>query len=303
MFPDHIIFMKHLDRHNFNQELEKKVKKVINDHGLINDHDKVAVALSGGKDSVLTLHILNKIRKESDFNFKLLAIAVDEGIHGYREDGIRSARNNSYKLGVDLYEVSLKNELGFTLDQVAKFYQTACVPCGVFRRYLLNRTAYELGVDKLATGHNLDDEVQSFLMSFARADVRRFGKFGPKQERIHPKMVPRIKPLWLIPEKEVGLWAVSNEVDVHLAECPYAYQSLRSRLKNYLNSLEEERPGTKLNFLKFFQKNLKIGKRDVKLYECQICGQPSSASTCKVCEMSEHIKQEMKLNKEDRENK
>jgi len=293
--------MKHLDRHNFNQELEKKVKNVINDYNLINGNDKVAVALSGGKDSVLTLHLLNKIRKEPDFDFELVAIAVDEGIHGYREDGIKSARNNAYQLGVDLHEVSLKNELDFTLDQVAKFYQTACVPCGVFRRYLLNKAACELGVDKLATGHNLDDEVQSFLMSFSRADVRRFGKFGPKQERIHPKMVPRIKPLWLIPEKEVGIWAVLNEVDVHLAECPYAYQSLRSRLKNYLNSLEEERPGTKLNFLKFFQKNLKIGKKEVKLYECQICGQPSSAPTCKVCEMREYIGQEMmKNNKMDK---
>lgn len=285
--------MKHLDYQNFNQKLENKVKKVIMDYNLINEGDKVAVALSGGKDSVLTLHILDKLLCENEFDFELLAIAIDEGISGYREDGTESARSNASELGVEYHEVSMESEMGFSLDQAAQFFQTACVPCGVFRRYLLNRTAHQLGADKLATGHNLDDEVQSFLMSFVRADVRRFAKFGPKQERIHPKMVPRIKPLWLVPEKEVGMWAVMNEVDVHLAECPYAYQSLRSRLKNYLNHLEEERPGTKLNLLQFFQKNLQINKKKVKINECQICGEPSSASICKACEMQEFIKNEL----------
>jgi uncharacterized protein (TIGR00269 family) len=285
--------MKHLDYQNFNQELENKVKKVITDYNLIDEGDKVAVALSGGKDSVLTLHILDKLLKENEFDFELLAIAIDEGISGYREEGTESARNNAYQLGVEYHEVSLNKEIGFTLDEAAKFFKTACVPCGVFRRYLLNRTAHQLGVHKLATGHNLDDEVQSFLMSFARADVRRFAKFGPKQERIHPKMVPRIKPLWLVPEKEVGMWAIMNEVEVHMAECPYAYQSLRSRLKNYLNHLEEDRPGTKMNLLEFFQKNLQIDKKKVKINECQICGEPSSASICKACEMQEFIKNEL----------
>jgi len=285
--------MKHLDRQNFNQELETKVKKIITGYNLIDKGDKVAVALSGGKDSVLTLHIMDKLLNEDDFDFKLMAIAIDEGIGGYREEGMESARNNAHQLGVEYHEVSLESEFGFSLDEASQFFQTACVPCGVFRRYLLNRTASQLGADKLATGHNLDDEVQSFLMSFARADVRRFAKFGPKQDRIHPKMVPRIKPLWMVPEKEVGIWAIMNEVDVHLAECPYAHQSLRSRLKNYLNQLEENHPGTKMNMLKFFKKNLQVDKKEVKLTQCQICGEPSSASTCKACEMQEFIKQNL----------
>lgn len=282
--------MKPLDPQNFNQDLEKRVEKVITDYKLINNGDKVAVALSGGKDSVLTLHILNKFQKESNLNFELVCIAIDEGIKGYRHDGMRSARTNASLLDVELYEVSLKDELGFTLDDAASFYQTACVPCGVFRRYLLNKTAYQLDVDKLATGHNLDDEVQSYLMSFARADVRRFGKFGPVQERIHPKLVPRIKPLWLITEKEAGTWAVMNNIDIHLAECPYAHKSLRSKLKNYLNNLEGEKPGTKRNILQFFQKSLIVDKKEVNLHECMICGEPSSVITCKACEMQKIIK-------------
>ena len=281
--------MKPVPREDFNHRLEERVMRLIKDYELIDCGEMVVVALSGGKDSVLTLHILDKFRKSPNFDFDLSAIAIDEGISGYREKGMDVARKNAHELNVELLEISLEKELGFTLDQASNFYQTACVPCGVFRRYLLNRTAFEMGADKLATGHNLDDEVQSFLMSFARADTRRFGKFGPRLHRIHPKMVPRIKPLWLIPEKEVGMWAVLNEVDVHLAECPYAHQSLRSRLKTYLNNVEENRPGTKLNILKFFQKSFKTDKKPVNLYECQICGEPSSALTCKACEMQRDL--------------
>jgi uncharacterized protein (TIGR00269 family) len=287
----YIYFMKPRDRHHFNQELENRVEKVIAEYNLIDNGDKVAVALSGGKDSVLTLHILHKLVEEGDFDFKLLAIAIDEGIVNYREEGLEVARTQARDLGVEYHELSLKKEFGFSLDEAAEFYQTACVPCGVFRRYLLNRTASQFGVDKLATGHNLDDEVQSYLMSFARADVRRFAKFGPKQERIHPRMVPRIKPLWLVKEKEVGIWAILNEIPVHLAECPYAHTSLRSRLKNYLNQLEEDRPGTKMNLLNFFQKNLhNLDQKKIELHSCQKCGEPSSAPLCKACEIQEFLK-------------
>ena len=282
--------MKSLQREDFNYHLEKRVIGIIQDFNLIDDREMVAVALSGGKDSILILHILDKFRKSSNFDFDLTAIVIDEGISGYREKGLAVARKNTHELDVKLLEISLEEEMGFTLDQASKCYQTACVPCGVFRRYLLNRTAFEMGADKLATGHNLDDEVQSYLMSFARADTRRFGKFGPKLRRIHPKMVPRIKPLWLIPEKEVGIWAILNEIDVHLAECPYAHQSLRSRLKTYLNDLEEERPGTKLNIIKFFQKSFKTNKELVQLHECKTCGEPSSALICKACEMQRDLK-------------
>jgi len=281
--------MKGLHRVGFNYRLEERVIKVMQDFNLIDNGEMVAVALSGGKDSILTLHILDKLRKTPNFIFDLAAIVIDEGISGYREKGLAVARKSALEMDVELLEISLEKEMGFTLDQASKHYHSACVPCGVFRRYLLNRTAFEIGADKLATGHNLDDEVQSFLMSFARADTRRFGKFGPKLHRIHPKMVPRIKPLWLIPEKEVGLWAILNDVDIHLAECPYAHQSLRSRLKNYLNNLEEDRPGTKLNILKFFQKSFMTNKKLVKLHECQICGEPSSAITCKACEMQRDL--------------
>lgn len=282
--------MRSLDREVFNQNLFERIENVINDYSLIESGENIVIALSGGKDSVLTLYALDKLREK--FNFQLWAIAIDEGIAGYRSEGLQIARHHASKLGIELIEKSLKSEMAITLDQAAEYHHTACIPCGVFRRYLLNQAAYDLGAEKLATGHNLDDEVQSFLMSFARADTRRFGKFGPKLEQIHPKMIPRIKPLWKIPEKEVGLWAVLNGVEVHMAECPYAYTSFRSKLKNYLNQLEENRPGTKMNLLNSFQKSFRSGlppQSGAELYECKRCGEPSSALLCKACEIREEI--------------
>lgn len=275
--------MEPLNREKFNQSLEKRVKMVINDYNLLQKGEKVAVALSGGKDSVLTLHLLCKFQEE--FNLKLVAITIDEGISGYREEGVKVARENAANLGIEMVEKSFNGEFGLNLDQISNQYKSACIPCGVFRRYLLNKTAYQIGADKLATGHNLDDEVQSFLMSFARADFRRFSKFGPILDRIHPQLVPRIKPLWKIPEKDVGTWIILNGMKAHFDECPYSHQSLRAKLKNYLNNLEEDYPGTKKALMESFEKSFKHQIMPIKLTECEICGEASSLKICKACEM------------------
>jgi uncharacterized protein (TIGR00269 family) len=279
--------MEPLSREKFKESIIGRARSVINEYDLFEGGEKIAIALSGGKDSVLTLHLLNEFKDE--YNLELVAISIDEGIEGYRREGLQIARENTGKQGIELVEKSFRDEFCFRLDQLAGKYKSACIPCGVFRRYLINKTAYELGADKVATGHNMDDEIQSFLMSFARADLRRFSKFGPKLEQIHPRLIPRIKPLWNIPEKDVGTWAVLNEIPVHFAECPYAHLSLRGKIKNYLNHLEEDHPGSKTAILESFQKTFKNQESIVKLVECERCGEPSSLNICKACEMLEDI--------------
>ncbi len=274
-------------KEEFNKNIEDNVRKIIEKYELLADNEKVAVALSGGKDSILTLHMLNKFK--DDYNIDLVAITIDEGISGYRNEGVDAARKNAEDLGIKLVEKSFLDEFGFELDNVFNFYKSACIPCGVFRRYLLNRTAYETGACKIATGHNLDDEIQSFLMSFSRADFRRFSKFGPKLDAIHKKLVPRIKPLWNVPEKHVGMWVVLNNIDVHFAECPYSHMSARSKMKTFLNKMESRRNGTKANILKSFGETFQFEKKPASLYECEKCGEPSSLNVCKACEMLEEI--------------
>jgi uncharacterized protein (TIGR00269 family) len=281
-----------IDGDSFNQRIMAGAREVIDEYKLIDPNELVVVALSGGKDSVLTLHILADLMNELEFD--LVAVSIDEGIGGYRSEGVEAARLNCESLGIELVEGSLKGEFGFDLDDLQGMYQSSCIPCGVFRRQLLNKISHQLGADKLATGHNLDDEIQSFLMSLAKAELRRFYKFGPKLDRIHPDMVPRIKPLWKIHEKDVGIWAVLNNVEVHFAECPYSETSLRSKIKGHLNQLEEKRPGTKLSMLESFSKSFKFEKKDVKLGVCSLCGEPSSLNVCMACEMISEINDHIK---------
>ena len=268
--------MVQLNKNEFNEKIFTRINNLIHDYNLINEHEMIAVALSGGKDSVLTLYALKNYQNYLDFD--LVAISVDEGIEGYRQHGIDSAIDNAEKLDVELIQKSFKTEEGFTLDDIYSGFKSACIPCGVFRRNILNKTAYELGADKIATGHNLDDEIQSFLMSFARGDLIKFSKFGPQLDVIHPKLIPRIKPLWNTPEKEVGTWAILNDINIHLDECPYSHLSLRAKIKEFLNIMES------------FQKILTF-ESDIpsNLNECRLCGEPTSSDICKACELKKLI--------------
>ena len=284
--------MKSLNKEKFNYSIKTRVMQVINDYNLIEHNEHIAIALSGGKDSILTLYMLKEFQQELDF--KITAIAIDEGIEGYRSHGMDAAQYNAKKLGVELITKSFIDELGFSLDQVYSQFKSACIPCGVFRRYILNKTAYALNVDKIATGHNLDDEIQSFLMSFARGDTIKFSKFGPILDKIHPKLIPRIKPLWNIPEKDVGIWSILNEINVHFDECPYSILSLRAKTKNFLNRAESDNPGIKRNMMDSFKKTFlenELKQINVpKLNECKNCGEPTSSKICKACELIDLLK-------------
>jgi uncharacterized protein (TIGR00269 family) len=290
--------MVKLDKDEFNKRIFERINNLINHYDLIREGELIAVALSGGKDSVLTLHALKNY--QSYLNFDLVAISVDEGIEGYRQHGIDSAVNNAKELGVELVQKSFKIEEGFALDDIYQDFKSACIPCGVFRRNILNKTAFELGADKIATGHNLDDEIQSFLMSFARGDTIKFSKFGPELDVIHPKLVPRIKPLWNTPEKEVGMCAVLNDIDIHLDECPYSHLSLRAKIKEFLNVNEDRYPGIKNNVMESFKKILTF-ENDIStsLNECEVCGEPTSSDVCKACELKELISDNCKNHIDD----
>lgn len=283
--------MAALQKDNFNKKIFSRIENILKSYNLINENDNVAIALSGGKDSVLTLHALSDFQNSQSFDFKLTAISVDEGIAEYRESGIVAAIDNAEKLEIKLIQKSFKEELDFSLDDCYYHFKSACIPCGVFRRNILNKTAYKIGANKLATGHNLDDEIQSFLMSFSRGDTLKFSKFDPMLDAIHPKLVPRIKPLWDTPEKDVGIWTIMNNINIHFDECPYSKLSLRAKTKEFLNKTESKYPGTKMNMMESFKKMiLNIKRSNNHINQCIKCGEPCSGQICKACEITDIIK-------------
>ena len=146
----------------FIKYFERKAVKTINKYKLIEKEDNVIVAVSGGKDSLSLLHLLDKYSKKRNNNFLVAALLIDEGIKNYRDISIEDAKRFCKERKIKLHIASYKDETGKTLDDIKrKFKDTiACSMCGVMRRYLLNKSSRELKADKLATGHNLDDEAQ-----------------------------------------------------------------------------------------------------------------------------------------------
>lgn len=282
-------FIMKIEKSSFNTYVENNVFDTINRYHLINDDEKIMIGVSGGKDSILTLHMLHNYKLKNDIDFDIKAVCIDEGIKGYREEGIKTAKENCEKLGIPLTVYSFKEQWGYDLDDINSFYKSTCMPCGVYRRYLLNKISDMHNCDKIATGHNMDDEIQSFLMTFARNDQNKFPKFTPILDKIHENMIPRIKPLWKLPEKDVGIWCIVNDIPIHDEECPYSVTSLRSEVKAMLNKIEEKEKGTKKNIFKSFEKTFTIKQEKVKLNTCRFCGQPTAKSPCKACEISEEI--------------
>lgn len=280
-----------IEKSEFNSYVKENVFTTLSDYNLIEENDKIMIGVSGGKDSILTLHMLYEYQQYVDFDFSLEAVCIDEGISGYRSDGIKSAHDNCRKLKIPLYVHSFKDQWNYSLDEISGIYKSSCMPCGIYRRYLLNKISDDHNCDKIATGHNMDDEIQSFLMSFCRNDQNKFPKFGPRLARIHESMTPRIKPLWQLPEKDIGIWCVINDIEIHDMECPYSTTSQRSDVKLLLNMLEEENNGIKKRIFESFKKtfNIKQDPSGVNLQRCELCNQPTAQSPCNACKITGEI--------------
>ncbi|MBI5253562.1 MAG: TIGR00269 family protein [Euryarchaeota archaeon] len=264
---------------HFLQYFENKVRKTIQKYKMVGRGEKIGAALSGGKDSITTLSVLNALSKKLDL--EICAIAVDEGIKGYRNDTIKSARSFCAGQNIPLHIVSFKRRFGTTLDKIMRQGKNACTYCGVLRRRVLSEKARELGMDKLATGHNLDDEVQAIMMNYIRGDVERLVRL--KRSLLHEKFIPRIKPLSEMPEKEVALYALLRDFSVSFAECPYSHGTFRAGIRDFINELEKNNAGIKFSILKGYQKLLPYLELKTAMHECELCGEPTSQKICKTC--------------------
>ena len=277
----------------FIDSIEKKVIKTVKKEKLLDKGDKVLVALSGGKDSVTVLEILNSFRKRNIID--ICAVTVDEGIDNYRQDGVDIAIRHAERLGIEHKVVSLKDTYGITLDEIMQKenHKGSCTYCGVFRRTIINKAALEMGATKIATGHNLDDEVQAILMNYLEGNTNNLGKLGAKTESKAEEFTVKIKPLREIPEREIGLYVVAKELEVHFDSCPYAMQSFRGEVSQAINDLAENHPTIKYSTLRGYDKIKPLFKGEFKPNysqgRCKRCGEPSSNELCKACSFLEEL--------------
>ena len=277
---------RHLCGTHLIQDLETRSAATIREGDLIHPGDRIAVGLSGGKDSTALLVILSRLLPVLP-EVKIVAITVDEGIAGYRSDTIKSAEALTRRLGVEHRMVSFRDLIGSDLDTLLLGRgKQACTICGILRKKALMDAARDSGATVIATGHNLDDEAQSVLMNALRGDLPRLvrdagaGRSAP--------FLPRIKPLAAIAEKEIAAYLFVQDLFPVLPECPYTRYALRADVRSLLAGLESRYPGTTAS--------LGESKKKIRGYcagtpvmtplnRCGECGDPCSGDLCQVCRL------------------
>ncbi len=290
------VYVRRLDKtplckKHFNEYILKTVRKTISKYNMFKRDDKIAVALSGGKDSVALLHVLNII--EQDFkDSELVAITIDEGIKGYRDLAMEAAKNVTRKLGIPHHVYSFKEYFNKNIDEIVEINRDkriygACTFCGVFRRTLLNKAARELEANKLATGHNLHDEVETILLNILRGDPERIARLNPSPFNAHEKFVPRVKPFRLLPQDEIVVYAVINDLEYHDTTCPHAVEASRGDIRDFIVEFYKKYPHSLTATVAGIEKILPLLQEKYRkpslLKPCKICGEPTVGDTCMSC--------------------
>ena len=291
----------------FSRLFERRVWKANREFKLFKRGDRIAVGVSGGKDSSAMLFVLSKMAEQ--IGFEVLPVLVDEGIVGYRNKAMPLAEQLCEKLGLKLNVVSYKESFGKSMDEImqlrnaGKIHGKSCSFCGVLRRRSLDNAAKELGANKIAVGHNADDVAQTFLMNLLRGEPQRNDRFGVTsmhdQAADFEGVVPRIRPLVFNTEKEAAEYCLVNDLPFFLGECPYAVEAFRGEVKDFLNNVEEKYPGTKFNLLHSFLDGKGVKEKAVSAkgkagpvaaeastVKCEKCGFPSASGLCKACEIT-----------------
>ncbi|MHA2083739.1 MAG: TIGR00269 family protein [Candidatus Thorarchaeota archaeon] len=274
------------------QTTANRVRRTINREKMFNEDDRIAVAISGGKDSAVLLDVINRI--ETNYpKTEIVPFTIDEGISGYRDKALKAALELVESLGLNLEVRTFKDLFGYTLDEMIDERGSsrslgACSYCGVFRRRAINTASKDLNADVVATGHNMDDEAQTVMMNVMRGDSRRIARTN--RPRDHPAVgfVPRVKPIIELSERDVVAYAHHTGIPYHDVPCTYANEAYRNDLRVFLNKMEHKRPGTLVAILRSGETIGRTFERNASELEfgvCEKCGEPTPSGICKVCRL------------------
>jgi uncharacterized protein (TIGR00269 family) len=265
---------------HFVRHVRQQVRRAIESFDMLEDDDRVLVAVSGGKDSLALWDVL------LDLGYHASGMYLGLGIGEYSERSGAVARAFAEARGAELIHVDLRETYGYDIPTAGRRGgRSTCATCGLSKRYVFNRVALDHGFDVVATGHNLDDEAAALLGNTLRWQTEYIARQSPALPA-REGMVKKIKPLHRLSELETAAYAFLRDIDYVVEECPLVAGNTQLRYKEALNQLESASPGTKGQFFLGFLDQVAERFRPaepVALSPCERCGQPTPGTYCAFC--------------------
>ncbi len=212
------------------------VRRAVDDYQMIDDGDKIAVGVSGGKDSLVLLEVLAQMRLFYPKKYEVVAITIDMGFEG---SDFSEVSEFCKRINVE-YRV-VKTEIAKIIFDIRK-ESNPCSLCAKMRRGSLHSAAQELGCNKVALGHHYDDAIETFMMNLFFEG--RLACFSPKTYLSNRK-INLIRPLIYAQEKDVLYFIRRRALPIVKSLCPEDHATERENMKNLLSELERNNKGIK----------------------------------------------------------
>ena len=224
-------------RKKFHKELFSKFAKAINEYDLIQPNDKIAVCISGGKDSMLLAKLFQELKRHNKFDFELVYLVMNPGYKKENEDLIKE--------NAELMDIPITVFESDIFSNVEHIEKSPCYICARMRRGFLYNKAKELGCNKIALGHHYDDVIETILMGML---------YGAQVQTMMPKLhssnfegMELIRPMYLIREKDIKHWRDYNELRFLQCACKFTEdcadevaESKRQEIKRMIAEFEKQ---------------------------------------------------------------
>lgn len=229
----------------FHKQLFRKFTKAVATYNLVEEGDKIAVCISGGKDSWLMAKLFQELKKHNKFPFELVFLVMDPG---YNSENRKLIESNADKLGVPI--TVFESDI---FDNVLHIEKSPCYLCARMRRGHLYHNAQKLGCNKIALGHHYDDVIETILMGML---------YGGQVQTMMPVLnssnfegMKLIRPMYLIREKDIIAWRNYNGLKFLQCACKFTAEKQREegkrkKVKELIRALAADDPEIEQNIFK-----------------------------------------------------
>lgn len=229
----------HSDHEKVRRRIFHNAGRALSEFQMTEEGDRILVAVSGGKDSWVMLYVLNEMRKRAPIHFDLVAVNIDQGYAGFRQDIIEDyLSSEKIPFHMEYYDIASVVEEKSNRD-------LPCSLCARLRRGSLYGLAEKLNCNKIALGHHLDDFIETLLLNLFF--VSRTAAMAPKLKSDDQKHIV-IRPLVYVPESDIISFTKAQGFPVVCCQCPLMcgeathVDAKRRKIKNLINQLEKEIP-------------------------------------------------------------